>query len=635
MFEPAVSLLTIATMIAAAFGLGRPVLRGLQLDRSPSTATVVWSVAVGWILAGFVLMLLGLMHLLYVPVIGILTLIAAFWGLGETCFLWDFRRGNRKTPPQVDLEESRPCSTPRLGVIFGTRWLAVAAALAALASALAPPTAGDALCYHLELPKAFLAQHSLAHLPYHDNSTFPLLTEMWYLWGLALDGPVCAQLVHWVMGVLLAMGAMLLAAPVVGQTWSGIVGAVVLLTPGINNQMTAPLNDLALAAMLTLALAAWWQAVVTEEDRRWYLVAGLAAGAALGIKHLALLAALALLPVWAWMIYRSPGRRTAMLQGAAALAIVALSIGGPWYARSAWYRGNPVYPFFCEVLGPAPTGGDPKQDSLPEAKAPLARRPGAMALSPWLVSLYPERFGGRGHQLGILFLAVLPGLVWARRLRGLGLLLAVAGTYWILWCLLRQNVRFLLPIVPILAIAVAWVCAEMGRLPLLPRVVGAWLVAIIVAATALVPLVRCRDQLAVAVGLEPRENYLHRREPTYAAAAAANQILLRDTRVLSQDHRTFYFNCPALRENVYRRATHYHEQLEGPDGFCRCLREQGFSHLLLAEKVEGPGIDYDPTLTRLAEAQMAADPKSLFTLADYRFRDNDGALVRYRLLMLR
>jgi len=204
-----------------------------------------------------------------------------------------------------------------------------------------------------------------------------------------------------------------------------------------------------------------------------------------------------------------------------------------------------------------------------------------------------------------------------------------------LWCLLRQNVRFLLPIVPILATSVAWICAEMGRLPLRPRLASAWLVAIIVAATALVPLVRCRDQLAVAAGLETRENYLHRREPTYGAAAVANQILLPDTRALSQDHRTFYFNCPALREKVYRRATHYHEQLEGPDAFHRCLRERGFSHLLLAEKVEGPGIDYDPTLTRLAEAQIAADPKSLFTLADYRFRDSDGALIRYRLLMVR
>lgn len=635
MLESAVSLTVMATMLAAAFGLGRPILRALRLTASDRLATFVWSASLGWILAGLLLAVLGFLHLLYVPVIGILTMMGAFWGVGDLCFARDSHDNRSEDAASAEPEESRPSSVPRVNVLLGVQLLAIVAALTTLVSALAPPTAGDALCYHLELPKAFLAQHSLAHLPHHDNSTFPLLTEMWYLWGLALDGPVAAQLVHWVMGMLLALSATLLAAPIVGRTWSTVVGAVVLLTPGVNNQMTAPLNDLALAAMLTLALAAWWQAVVVEEDRRWYLLAGLAAGAALSVKYLALLAAPALLPAWAWVFYRSPGRRKGLLQGAAAMAVVALSVAGPWYARAAWYYGNPVYPFFCEVLGPAPTPGDPEQDSLPAAKAPLARHPAKIALSPWLVSVFPERFGGRGHQLGIVFLAVLPGLLLARRLRGLGLILVVAATYGLLWCLMRQNVRFLLPIVPLLATAVAWVCAEMGRFPLLPRAVGAWLVALIIVATTIIPLARCRAQLGVALGLETHADYLHRREPTYAAAAVVNQVLLPETRLLSQDHRTFYFQCPTLRENVYRRATHYHQGLASPKDLSRMLRERGFSHLLLAETIDGPAIQYDPTLTRLAEAQMAADSKSLLTLADYRFRDGDGALVRYRLLMLR
>ena len=39
-------------------------------------------------------------------------------------------------------------------------------------------TAGDALCYHLELPKRFLQDGGLTFRPNDDNITFPLLAEM-------------------------------------------------------------------------------------------------------------------------------------------------------------------------------------------------------------------------------------------------------------------------------------------------------------------------------------------------------------------------------------------------------------------------------------------------------------------------
>ena len=49
--------------------------------------------------------------------------------------------------------------------------------------------------------------------------------------------------------------------------------------------MSLPVESVALAALSTLALAAWWQAVIHGEDRRWFVVAGLAAGGALGIHY--------------------------------------------------------------------------------------------------------------------------------------------------------------------------------------------------------------------------------------------------------------------------------------------------------------------------------------------------------------
>ena len=70
----------------------------------------------------------------------------------------------------------------------------------------------------------------------------------------------------------------------------------------------------------------------------------------------------------------------------------------------------------------------------------------------------------------------------------------------------------------------------------------------------------------------------------------------------------------------------------GPVDFSRTLREAGFTHLLLAENLADQGVQYDPTLSRLAEAEWSAgDSDGLLELAEYRFRDADGGLRRYRL----
>ena len=655
---PILSLFAFVSMIAAALGVGRPIYCGLSLGEDDRLSRTVWSIALGLVAIGMVLTALGLLGLLYVPLIGVLTLITATRAMVE---LLSISRSSwtRFAPPAIDEgqwsnDDDSPWPPP-------ARWLSRAmlaaagvACIASLIAALAPPIAGDALCYHLELPKTFLADHRLEYLPFHENSTFPLLTEMWYLWALALDGGTCAQLVHWGLGVLLALATVVLATPILGRPWAWAAGAMVVLTPGVNNQMTAPLNDVALAATATLALAAWWRAVVNDEGPRWFLVAGLMAGAALGTKYLALVLAAALAAVWTWILVRQPARRTYLLQGAAVMLVLAVSVGGLWYVRAAWHRGNPVYPFFSEILprsavesrgdrvltDDAATATETETPDRPATlranKTPLGRSLRGLVFAPWELTMHPDRLGGRAHQLGLLLPIVLPGLLLSRRLRGLGVLLGVASGYFVLWYLLRQNVRFLFPVVPPLAVAAAWVWIELRRMPDRPRRVAVGVFAAVIAAMAVLPCHRARDAMAVASGLESREDYLIRHEPTYPAAAVVSQLLPPESHLLSQDSHAFYFNCRVTRENTYRRATHYDCAVTDPALLSDQLRSGGFTHLLLVNAIAGQGIDYDPTLERLVDAQLAGrNAEGLCTLTEYRFQDGEGAVRHYRLIALR
>ncbi|NUQ66188.1 MAG: phospholipid carrier-dependent glycosyltransferase [Pirellulales bacterium] len=638
MLQQTVSILSFAAIGLSAFGLGRPVLRALRLDADDALSICVWSLGIGLVVSATLLAGMGLVGLLYAPLIGVLSALAGFWGLGELLNDYVSRCERNLAPvvrrPSAPEPPSAPFAPPPRWLLAALYTMAGLACLGSLVGALAPTTDGDALCYHLELPKAFLASHRLEFLPDSENSTFPLLVEMWYLWALAIDGGVAAQLIHWGMGVLLAMAAIVLATPIVGRPWARVAGPVVLLVPAVSNQMTAPLNDVALAFYCTLTLAAWWRSGVDLESRRWFILSGLCAGGALGTKYLAILFFAAVSVAIAWTAWRHGDRRRLLLTGAAAAMIVAVSVSGLWYVRAAWHRGNPVYPFFSEALH-GRTAAVQQKPTFRDSKLPLGRRPISVLTGTWKITMHPERYGGRGHQLGPLFLALAPGLLLVRRLRGLGLLMAIAGVYWVLWFLLRQNVRFLLPLVPMLSVVALWILIEMHRLPLATRRIAAAAVAVVLLASCGAALARCRDCLGVACGLESRSEFLTRKEPTWLAANASNQLSSGDDHILSQDQRAFYFNCRVTRENLYRLRTRYQWEIGDPLDFSRELRRAGFTHLLLAENRGTSGVTYDPTLSRLAEAQWAAGGgDSLVKIADYEFTDADGAIRRYRLVML-
>lgn len=636
MVASGLSLLALAVMGVTAYGLGRPLLVRANVCRDDPWEETVWSLALGLVTVGLVAGALGACGLWYGPLIVVLTAAGCCWGLTEVAQAWFWHEFRRLEPREPDwfAPAERPLEPPRwLTRVAGL--LAAAAVVFSLLSALAPPTAGDALCYHLELPKRFLQQHALVFSVDQENGTYPLLVELWFLWGLALEGPVAAQLITWGLGVLWALATVVLATPVVTRPWAWMAGVLVLAVPGATNQMTAPLNDGALALCCTLAWAGWQQAVRTRRPV-WFAIAGAMLGAAWSIKYSALVYSLAAAGVIGglWLTHRVSGRL--VLRGAVLALGVALLVGGGWYLRALWHRGNPVYPF-----GSVQAAADPGH--VPANKRPLKFRVEDLIAAPWLLTMWPEEFGGRGHQLGPWPLVLLPALVLCRRLRGLGPLLALAGLYALAWYALRQNVRFLLPVVPPLAVAAVWLVIELRRFPRLPQAILAGALALATGVGFLAPLRRAVDDVGVAVGWESREAYLRRMEPTFSAAQMANQLLLGagGMRLLSQDYRSFYFDCPVTREVIYRGQTQYDQSVRNAGQLATRLRRDGFTHLLVAASEGSQGIRYDDTLSRLVDTPATVPPDGprvappFLTLAEYRFADRDGALRHYRLLMVR
>lgn len=622
-----------AAIVLAAFGVGRPSLRWFATSPQDRFAVAVWSISLGLVIWSLMLMGLGLLGLLYRPLIGVLTMAACFVGLGELLAALQARKhGVVIQPDDADEDHTRVKPLPRplkAGLLLLTACVVVGSGI----SALAPPTAGDALYYHLQLPKVFLAEHHLTFLPLHEKSTFPLAVEMWYLWGLAIEGPVTAQMLHWVAGLAAAGASVLLARSLLGHRWAWVVGVVVLCVPGISNQMTAPLNDVALVALTTLALVAWREAVHEQDNPRGFVLAGVMLGAAAGTKYLALVFAAAVGAFVLWQLATQPHHRRVLARGATMVACTALLVGGTWYLRGAYYHGNPVYPFFAQHLG------DAAPEVLGASKTPLSWNPLEVLTAPWTVTMQPERFGGRGHQLGGLFLAALPLVAFTRRLRGLGALLIISAAYGVLWYALRQNTRFLLPVVPLLCTAVVWLVMETSRMPSIPRWTVRGLLSILLVVGALVPVVRARRHAEVVCGIQSRQQFLKQREPTYRAAELTNLLLPEDAHILSLDYREFYFRHRVTREKNYRFHHEYLTAIEAKGCVDEPLRKAGFTHLLLAENPDSEGIQFERRLPELVDRQIAREARAgkptLKTLHDYTYQDIDGVRRRYRLIALR
>ena len=351
----------------------------------------------------------------------------------------------------------RPGGTPSTP----TRLIAVCTVLvvfATMLTAIGPVTDGDALCYHLQVPKVFLMRESVGFVPDLHETVYPLLTELLYAVALEFRGPVACRGIQWVLGLLFAANVIALARPSLGRRawWAG---AIVLLTPAVSNGMSAPLNDVALAAFGTAAIFAWVR-LHERPSVSAAIVGGLFAGLALGVKYPALvLCSLLTLAIG----LRSLDRRSLPRRRWLALALIYLGtaalVGGCWYLRAYVHTGNPVYPYFRQVFGNS--GLD---EVLDPSKRPLSLSPLHLFFALGPLSLQPDKFDSFSHQFGPVFLLFIPALLLERVPRRVLLLVGLGYAFLMICLTQRQSMRFVLIALGPMSIGVAYLASVWCRI---------------------------------------------------------------------------------------------------------------------------------------------------------------------------
>jgi hypothetical protein len=448
--------------------------------------------------------------------------------------------------------------------------ISVPVVLAFIAS-LAPPTAKDTLLYHFALPKAWIAQGSNAFIEGNIASYLALGSEMHNVWAMLLGGLISARAgeaaagaVSWAFLPLLLLAIFGWSRELkIGRVWALAAVLMIASVPSVYYVAANAYIDVALTLFVTLAiyaLARWWKSL----EPGWLTYVAIFLGAALSIKltTVVVIAAFALVVIFRARQAKEieSGSVAKIFAGGFAALILAGVIASPWYLRTWKETGSPVFPFYMNIWKGEAPGWDVERSNLFQAMN--AQYGGASKtavdylLVPWNLSVtaQPELAEFFDGVLGVIFLAGLPVLVfalWKFELpAALKIGLAVASVMFLFWLFSSQQLRYLLPILPVLAIAIA-ASAQRVADGLVTRAAFA----VVCAAGVLISAAWFFEKapLRVVLGGESRDQYLTRNIDYYPYYQVLNNETPADAKVwlINMRRDTYNLERPFISDYLF------------------------------------------------------------------------------------
>jgi hypothetical protein len=450
-----------------------------------------------------------------------------------------------------------------------------------------PPTFYDELAYHLPIAQYALRTGALPALPWSFFTYMPHLSDLFLGWGLALAGGVGARSMHLAFWIAIWVAGWAFVETMTTPKRSPWVGYV------IAGAFASSATFLFLGALpfaetsLTFAVLASAALIALPVASAPWLPVGLLWGLAISVKLSGLswviaeaLAALAM----GWPM------RSLLKAG-----LVTLAMALPWWGRTWWLTGNPLYPLGYRWFGGL-YWNDASQARLQGDLPSLAEPFNIMTLLrlPFDMAMAPERFGSASEcgplavAAGCLMLS-LP--LWAAFLRldqirrrqcyTAGLFALLTSIFWIMT---STTTRFL---APALMLGLSLLAALLIKTPKAIFVItlviltglGVWGTSRFVSMHSQV-----FSSEKVALGQESGAEFAARTIDHYEAAMFTREHLPLDAKLLFiGESLPFYFD----RTSIAPYPIHEHplaqwiRESASPEQLQDKLRNEGFTHVIL------------------------------------------------------
>lgn len=472
----------------AWLGTGSFIYRLLRIEVRSVTLMVAVAIALGsafWSLTWFLLGFSGE----YYSSVAIATLLLGIGFLFAGSNSWGFRFLTElplvaalvavRWSPMFRNPENR-----RFWKLSGAEWSVIAmigfVLAISLIGALAPPIAKDTLLYHFALPKIFAAQHGISFVEGNIASYIALGNEMHSVWAMLLGGIFDSRVAEAAAGATSFLFFPLLLLATYGGArelkiegrWSLLAALMVASIPSAFYVASSSYIDLGLALYVSLAvfaLSRWWR----EQEKNQLVLIAIFLGAALSIKLTALFVVAAFALIFLLRARNEKDNAGNVVLNGLAVLLLAGVIASPWYLRTWNATGSPVFPFYISIWKGEATGWDAERSNLFQAMN--SQYGGAnkgvadYVLSPLNISVkaQPEFTAYFDGVLGVSFLIGLPLLIWGLWKFELPVEVkigsGVAGIMFLFWLFSSQQLRYLLPILPVLAIGIVAAGEEISK----------------------------------------------------------------------------------------------------------------------------------------------------------------------------
>ncbi|MCL0028530.1 glycosyltransferase family 39 protein [Dehalococcoidia bacterium] len=472
-----------------------------------------------------------------------------------------------------------------------------------LIAALAPPTAWDALQYHLAAPAFFIRDGGISFVPVR-NWASPFTAEMWSVIGLLVSSDRLPVVFQWAMGVGSAAALYLLAASRTSRQTALLASAIFYTSPHVILLASSAKSDLAWMTFLFLslhALLAWRE----RKETGWLVLSALATGLVVATKFQGLYWAPGMLLVLAGL-HGKTWRGETMLASArvTAYASIVSLVASPYLIRNWIAGGDPLWPYGYQIFKSSHWS-----QSLSEKYSSWTQGPGDslwhLIALPWNITLNQAAWPfGLQIPLTPLVLAFVPALVLMWRQippdrRWFFLVAAVpAAVHYIGWFSTYQQPRYIFPILGILMIPAAYafwqlINNSLARWPargLLVASLAAFLTYGVAFNLQFVPVI---------AGAESDDEFLASKVSFYDDISWTNGNLPAEARILVFHDKTFYFQRDLIQGalNTLPAGTD-----TTADEYLELLTDDGITHVFLPSNVRDD-IEYSTRMALLAELE--------------------------------
>jgi hypothetical protein len=216
-----------------------------------------------------------------------------------------------------------------------------------------PELGFDALWYHLTLPKLYLINHEVYHIPggllYYSD--MPKLGEFLYVGALSFGNETLAKFIQFLFGICISITLYQFSRNYFSKSISLLAVVIFYSNILVAWESTTAYVDLIRTFFELLAL---WSFINWKryEKAQWFVLSAILTGLAITSKFLAF-GSLAIFLLLIFYPFEKKDLAKNLLN-AAVFSLVAVFIPLPWLIFSYIHTGNPFYPFFSQIYQISP-----------------------------------------------------------------------------------------------------------------------------------------------------------------------------------------------------------------------------------------------------------------------------------------